>query len=48
MSQDELNVEMSKKVSIDDVKSFIDNDLSKIEFKREVNNLKTDLEENHQ
>lgn len=45
---DDLNVELSKKVSLEDVKSLLDNDLSKIEFKKDINNLKIDLEENHQ
>jgi len=45
---DELNNEFSKKVSMEDVKTLLENDLSKIEMKREINNIKNDINENHE
>jgi len=48
LTKDELNNEFSKKASLEDVKTLIENDLSKIELKREYSNLKSDINENHE
>lgn len=48
LSKDELNNEISKKVSIEDVKTLLENDLTKMEMKREINNIKNDINENHE
>lgn len=48
LTKDEFNNEFSKKASLEDVKTLIENDLSKIELKREYSNLKSDINENHE